>query len=314
MRPISRLIIAFVLAGLLCQLSYMIFIKEVKKYQVHNTERLTELLTRTTDFDMLFIGSSRTHFSINPMMIDNVCHTQSYNAGVEGGNLYEFEMMLRAYLENHPAPKWLVLTIDLHSFAEAPKMFNYPVYYPYLQNKTIKRYLEQNDHLSFLKQAVPFLRIMDYDDDTKGSFIKGLSGKSDIPDNDFQYKGYLSNTSNVIGADELLPARSTMKITGERKTCLDSVVNICKRDNIRLIFTYAPEYAKRYQQVVSNAGEILNYINDYAVKHGIPYLKDDGLDICTDPSMFANVGHLNKEGAKRYSVILGKELNGIINK
>jgi len=314
MRPLKRLIFAFVIAGILCQLSFTLFIKEIKKYQQHNTERLTELLTRNTAYDVLFLGSSRTHFDINPAVIDSVCNTRSYNAGVEGGGVYEFEMMLRAYLENHPAPKWLVLDLDLHSFNAGQKMFNYPVYFPYLQNKVIKRYLSENGHLTPLKKAAPFLRIMDYDDDAKGNFVKGMFGKSEIPPGDFQYKGYISNTSVTVDPNETLPARSAYKISDEGKANLDSIVNICRKYNCGIIFMYAPEYKKRLQEIVSNADQILNYMQGYAGGNNIPFLRDDNLDICADPMLFANFGHLNKQGAQTYSVILGAELNAIIHK
>jgi len=191
MKPVKRLLIASVLTVAICQLSFVVFTKEVEKYEVHNTERLRELLLNHTYYDLIFLGSSRTHFGVNPRIIDSICGLRSYNAGVEGGNLYEFEMMLRSYLENHPSPRYVVLNFDLHSFGVASKLFNYPVYFPYTSNKVIYAYLSDKGYMNTTKQVFPFLKLADYDDDTKGDFLKMFSGKTEIAPGDFQYKGYV---------------------------------------------------------------------------------------------------------------------------
>ena len=72
--------------------------KGLRIYSNHSTERLTEILADTTNFQMIFIGSSRTHTSINPRIIDSILDINSYNAGVEGGNLFEFNMIFNAYV------------------------------------------------------------------------------------------------------------------------------------------------------------------------------------------------------------------------
>lgn len=312
MKPINRLLLSLILAVIFCQLSFIVFTKELRKYQVHNTERLTEILEHNTNFDVLFIGSSRTHFSINPKVIDSICKINSYNAGIEGGNLYEFEMILLAYLENHPSPKYLVLTLDLNAFTPGIKMFNYPVYFPYTDNKVILKYLLDNGHFTISKKLIPFLKITDYDDDNKGYFLKGLSGASEIPNGDFQYKGFISNTSNCIRPGEPVPQKSSYEVSIEKKQCLDRIISICKLLNIKLIFTYAPEYKKMYQEQVKNSTEILAIINDYAIKNNFSFFREDQLDICSNPALFANIAHLNKDGAQQYSAILAGELNEIL--
>src|SRR5438445_6202232 len=148
MQPIKRLLIALLLTVAICQLSFVVFTKQVQKYEVHNTERLSELLLNHTYYDLIFLGSSRTHFGVNPKIIDSICGLRSYNAGVEGGNLYEFEMMLKSYLENHPSPRYVVLNFDLHSFADTSRIFNYPVYFPYTSNKVIDTYMSDNGYLN----------------------------------------------------------------------------------------------------------------------------------------------------------------------
>ena len=121
--PIKRILVSCILAYIICLLSFLIIKKEIDRYKKHTTSRLTEIFCNKTNYDVLFLGSSRTHLIINPAIIDSICKVNSYNAGMEGANLYEFDMVLKAYLENHPSPQWLVLTIDLHSFTTLRKRF-----------------------------------------------------------------------------------------------------------------------------------------------------------------------------------------------
>ena len=313
MKPIKRILIAVILAGLFCQLFFLVFSKEINKYQVHNTERLTELLLQHTYYDMIFVGSSRTHYSVNPQIIDSICSLKSYNAGLDGGNLYEFEMILKAYLANHPSPKYLVLTIDLHSFSQASKMFNYPVYFPYTSNKIINTYLTENHHLNIYKKVFPFLKIIDFDDNTKDHFVEGIFGKTELGSDGFQFKGYLSNTSNCIDVKAVVSPQQNLIITNDRKQCLERIISLCHQLNIKLIFTYAPEYNREDQQIVKNSNEIFSLIDSFAKKNNIQFLRDDHLAICSNHLLFVDILHLNKEGARQYSIILAKELLGIIN-
>ena len=152
----------------------------------------------------------------------------------------------------------------------------------------------------------------DYDDDTKGYFIKGLSGDSEINKGDFQYKGYASNTDNHITSEEPVSVPSIMPMTDIASKYLEDILQTCKSKNIKLIFTYAPEYRHKIQADISNSKGILTMIDSVAKKNNITFLRDDSLSICNNPMLFANAGHLNKEGATQYSAILAKQIIIII--
>src|SRR5437868_1512175 len=86
--------------------------KGQKKYHVHKYKRVHEIFQGTENYEVLFIGSSRTHTTIYPKIVDSITEARSYNAGVEGGNLYEFELSLKGFLYGHQSPKLVVLTLD----------------------------------------------------------------------------------------------------------------------------------------------------------------------------------------------------------
>jgi hypothetical protein len=315
MSPIKRILLSCILAAIICQSSFVIVKKEIDKYQNHSSGRLAELLYNNTAYNVLFIGSSRTHLTVNPKIIDSICKVNSYNAGIEGANLFEFRMMLHAYLQNHPPPKWLILTLDLHSFAFNPKFFNYAQYFSFTNNSVIKKYLNDNGYCTLRLKLFPFLEMTDYDDNTKGFFIKGLLGGSEINEGDFQYKGYVSNTQNYITSEDSTSTTTIpLPVSDTAKEYLSDILQTCKDNNIKLIFTYAPEYKHKYQQHHSNSSKILSMIDSVAVKNNIPFFRDDNLSICSDPKLFANIGHLNRVGADKYSCILAKEIKEVMIK
>jgi len=289
----------------------MALTKGLEKYNNHKTERLSELFLNNSKYDVLFLGSSRTHTSIYPKIIDSICKVNSYNAGAEGANLFEFRLTLEAYLEHHPPPSYVVLTIDLNSFDVKRKFFNSPQYYPFVKNKKIKEALIDNGYHADIVKALPFFNITAYDDYSKGNALKGFVGKYEIPDGDLQYKGYLSNSDREL--DSIRVENTIAQISGDGVASLQRIIEICKKNHTRLVFTYAPEYKFNLQSHTDDAGNVLHYIGDVAKRNNITYYRDDSLQLCSDQKLFANEGHLNRKGSFEYSTILAGKIKRLMN-
>jgi hypothetical protein len=303
-----------VLAGILDWMLATPIDKVLYKYRRHDARRLSEIYEANTAYDILFIGSSRTHRSIYPRIIDSICGINSYNAGTESGAIHDFKLTLEGYLVHHPAPRVVVLTLDLSSFMKPYGVHFYPQYYPYLDNEVVSATLTKYGYGAQMVRYFPFLMITDFDDFSKESAIQMLRGRdtSDIPAGDFEYKGFISNTENYIKKAELEPVKKYMAITPESVASLNDIVSECRKRNIKLIFTYAPEYDFNLQKRRTNTDSVFALITATAARNGIPYLRDDSLPLCHNPALFANNGHLNKPGAMIYSAVLADELNRVM--
>lgn len=309
MKPLYRIFFVLTACCLLCQGSYMILNEGLLKYNVHKTDRLNELLLGQTKHDILFIGSSRVHTGINPRIVDSITGMESYNAGVEGGRINEFKMTLDAYLETHEPPKVLVLSADLFGFDLRRPFFNHTQYFSYLSNPVVRDNLDKFGHNTFLIRYIPFIRLTDYDDYTRSNALKGLAGKTEIADGEFQYKGYMSNTMNVIDTGSLrLPDKINAIISEGSLDYLKAIVDTCSKRSIKLVWIYTPEYKHLIQQQTPNAGKVLSLIEGKSKEYGIPFLRHDYLALCNNSNLFANPGHLNTLGATLYSSILAQEL------
>jgi hypothetical protein len=280
------------------------------RYYVHKYSKTQELFVNKKSYDVLFIGSSRTHGTIDPGIIDSVTgNLDTYNAGMEGATVPEFKLVLDAYLQKHSSPRLVILTLDRNSFDTRRKMFFPFQYFWVMQNPVIRENIRSNKDFRFsFVRLGPLLRQIYYDDYTKVLAIRGLMGKTELTDGGFsERKGY---SNNVYHCADTLKKYTVQKLAIDKNATdmLRAIIDTCRSRNIGLVFSYAPEYDFRLQSSMSNFNEFIQTVNEIAKENGIPFFREDLLSMCQDPCLFANYGHVNIYGAAVYSTILGKRI------
>lgn len=135
----------------------------------------TDTLTRgKTNYDILFLGNSRTHFGINPYYIDSITKSKSFNFGIGGADLNTIELVAATYLENHSAPKIVVIGIDegMHTTKNKLKILYQFLYYP--QSDSIHKYMQLAGFPMNTMHYIPFLKYAYFDEYNRTSiFING---------------------------------------------------------------------------------------------------------------------------------------------
>ena len=264
MTQILRVIAVLILSCIICQIISIPVKKGFLTYNKHEISKNREVFENNTAYDVLFIGSSRAHKMIYPKIIDSICNVSSYNAGSDGGKMVEFKMSLEGYLKHHPAPKSVVFTIDLFSFLKREGVFNYPVYYPFIDNEFVYKTLADNGHHVALFKMMPFMLMTELDDYSKENIFRLLAGKGDkiIPDEDLEYKGYMANTDACLNNFNLKKDKERMYISDEAASMLRESIDICRKHNAQIIFTYAPAYDSYDQKNRTNTDSVFKFIND----------------------------------------------------
>ena len=205
-----------------------------------------------------------------------------------------------------------MLTIDLHSFdlKSGTPLANYTDYFNYISNPVIADELIKDGYLNKWNKIIPFLRFTDNDDYTRGNFLKGIFNyrKKEISNGEFQYKGYLSNSTIGMVSDTIANRLATFFLSNIGIEKLYDIINICKNNNIKLFFNYAPEYKHCIQNQIKNTPEVFALITTIANKNQIPFLKHDTLAMCSDMKYFSNIRHLTTQGANIYSEILANQI------
>ena len=316
MRPIIRIVIITVTSFVLVSILAIPLNNNILRYQHSYYKRFDPVFEAGPAYDVLFVGSSRTFRGINPYIIDSICHVNSFNAGKDAGHIPDFEMTIKGYLVNHPAPKLIVLTYDFTSFSTPNEIFNYPLYYPLIENPVIEQTFKKYGYSTFMIKIFPFLRVTLLDDFTKINGIKMLINHryEGMDTNEYIYKGYLANSNLHMDKSNIEKTQKRVYVGAESVSELQEIINMCKAKGIKLIVLYQPEYRFNVEKSFSNSDSVINMITEMVNKDSVPYLRHDTLEMCTDSMLFHDRSHLNINGAKVYSAILAKELKPYLSK
>jgi hypothetical protein len=313
-KALGRIAGIFLIGFGLAVVMYQLVSGGLIRYSVHRYPRLKEIFVSNTAFDVIYIGSSRTHTTIYPRIVDSITGLSSYNAGMEGGALTEFKMAFDGYLLHHPSPEMIVLSIDPSSFDISRQIFDPTQYFPFIRkNKFIEKNLTRVDKKTILLKYMPFLGFIYMDDYIKNNAIKGWAGQTELEPGQFDNKGFLSNGTKCIDTiKNITYTVKTIRFDMKAIVMLNTIIDTCKKRNIRLMLTYAPEYRHRNQEFFDNFGDFADSLNKIAVNNSLSFYRDDSLPLCNDPCLFANYGHTNIAGAIAYSKILGQRIKSLL--
>jgi hypothetical protein len=311
MKLLKYILIVFVVSGTLLYSLYYFYRKGYDKYYSVQQSNLKEIFCSTTNYDILFIGSSRTLVQINPRLIDSITHLKSYNAGIDGSNLLEMEMVFKGYLEHHTPPK--IVFVDLPTAAfdiERRPIFNLNMYLPFLSDSVVYNTLRPYEHV-FLLRHLPFTQLTEADDYLKSDAFYGWIGKKEQLKGSF-YKGYLENGNDTIA----IPFKSAYdtsfyRIRESGINYLNEMISLCKSHGINMVITYAPEYYLIKRNLNPQFFETINKISS---QNNIQFWNYRDQKICKDNRLFANPGHLNKKGADIYTILLANDINTRLGK
>ncbi|MEO8764819.1 MAG: hypothetical protein ABI416_11050 [Ginsengibacter sp.] len=294
-----RTLLVLVIAGVVLSLLNKVYVNGHTRYYKHEMERINVLLNKEAYYDVLYIGSSRTHMHYNPRVIDSITHLSSYNLGVEGGNLLEINLWFQVYLQIHQAPKMVVLDLPVFAFdIEKRPFFNPTIYFPYLENDIIYNTLARYKKIQLFKY-LPLLELMEIDDYNKFNALRGILGKKEEISYGFTYNGYADNGIRGLTPATGLPQDTiTYAVAEAGKKILDAIIDSCSRRHIKLIIAYSPEY---YNTDYKKRIDFFQYVTEVSKKNLIPFFDYRNLSICKDSTLFANQSHLNKFGARIYS-------------
>jgi hypothetical protein len=279
------------------------------KYYSFDKEHFDEIIDGKSYSEILFIGSSRAMHNINPRIVDSLTGLHSYNAGIDGANLLEINLVLECYLKSHPAPKIILADIAINSFAiKKLPFFNPNHYYQFLNKPLVFEALRPYERV-YLFKYLPFLQLTQSNDLLKQNAILGYAGRTD-PLTSISYKGFVD-----YGTDTLhLPLKKTYFMNYEIEQrgidILKEMINICKQNDIKLIFTYAPEY---HPEEDTYNPDFFPTIKNISKAADIPFLDFRNNKVFENHKLFINEHHLNHYGVEIFSTMIAEEVKDALN-
>ena len=134
---------------------------------------------------------------------------------------------------------------------------------------------------------------------------EGLSGffplKGDFYGKRFtDYKAYVSKGPENISID-------SSKIIN-----LYEIINICRKNNIKLTLVFSPIYYGFFNNIV-NRDYIINTFKKAGIENNVLFLDYSQNELCNYEKNFFDLDHLNSNGADEFSKLLVKDLSNEFN-
>jgi hypothetical protein len=266
----------------------------------------------------LIVGSSHAQFAISTEVIDKKLKSSSINLAYGGGANTGIQLTILKKLisEKNVTPNLIIYGIDIFSLTEEPYYSDKFIKYLFKESNDITDLLKSNMFFSYFKlygrfipryinqiktgnYAIPYFN-SDASLDLK---MFNTYEKYEISEGGW-VKGYGLLNKLYIGHPE-----ATFNLNQKAQYELDAYVDLCKINNITLVFIQIPEHdvclkwKKKYD-------DFDLWMNQFVSKHNLTYWdfnNSQSFPTTTD-SLFFDSDHLNKTGAELFTLKLADKL------
>lgn len=241
--------------------------------------------TKNKKYDVIFMGTSRANNHFVTKVFEDKGY-KSFNYGMSGSHMFETSLLLKLMIANKYKIKNLILEADLSICNEKRDEGTTARFMPYIhRNEIIKNhYKTESDFYSIY--YLPFYRYIKFDNKIGFREVYDVALKKQT--NTLYNKGYYPLISDKKG--KMTNDISSLKAI--RNKYFEEIKQICKQNKIELIVVMTPmcENTKGldyFDEVHQLYPEIYNFEN-----------------VISDDKYFSSCGHLNNEGAQKFTKIL----------
>jgi hypothetical protein len=254
--------------------------------------------------DLAIYGSSRAWVHFNPEILKNRTGLNTYNFGVDGQNFDIQYLRHQEYFENNLKPKLIVFSLDVFTFEKKNKLYNSDQFLPYMfQNSRYFNTLIETENFNLYDFILPSVRYFG-----KYEILYKVSESNAYPK--FRQKGFRGNKSSWVENQHRAlenDSKYTVKIDGNLISKFIKSIKELKKQGIKLIFVYTPEYVKG-QDFVQNREKIFDIYRSLSEEEKIPFWDYSMDSISFEKQLFYNSEHLNDFGATIFSKKFSKDL------
>jgi len=259
------------------------------------------VLDGKVDSDVVIYGSSRSWLHVNPMTIGDSLGLSTYNLGINGHNFWLQHLRHRLLLEKNPKPKMIIQTLDISTLTRRKDLHNPDQFLPYmLWNHQMRDAVLKYEGYKYFDFELPLIRYYGKLEALKNVLRNKMKT---IPNPPVRIKGYQAKDLKWNGDLEKAKAKfkSFTTVLDEPSVKLfDKYLADCKKQHIKMVFVYTPEYIEG-QQMISNRAEIMAVFERFSKKYDIPYYDYSDDPISYQRDYFYNSMHLNLKGAEFFS-------------
>ena len=267
-----------------------------------------DIINSEINADLLFLGSSRTTHSYNPIVFDTILNTNSYNLGMYA-KLIDMDIhCFQLYRETNNCPKIIVWDIFHNSFDYSGQFKDYQ-YVPYLFKNQIWDFLHNEYHdFHYSDKYIPLYKYW-----KNRSIIQLLLTKETSNSN--YYKGFIIDSSTWWSSDHLNNIEDnsiSCNYNQDLVELFESTIEEMQSEGSKIVLVYSPFHIDG-QCKIKNLDRFVLFVDSIAAKHNCLFLNYLHDSICNNISFFHNTEHLNGIGADVFSEKLAHDLDSIFN-
>lgn len=289
----------------------------LKRMNAHSGTQtsIAELLSDTLNADIVVMGNSRALCSYNSEVLEQVTGKKVWNIGVSGQPFGISYMRYQLYTRHNKKPQLIIINIGNNELDMISNGFGREEYYPYFSDSIIQSYFYLYD-FTWKHKYIPMYK---YFGDYKliGYGVMSCIGLFPFPAQK-HYHGFFN--ANHAFEGEKLHQKITIDDTISVKHSEDAIrllkqfIKTSQRENIHLIFCYAPQYQELYQHLMLDS--CMSEYEQMSEKYGIPIVDHSSVSWADDSTYFYNANHVNLRGSELFSVSLAHDLDslGIISR
>ena len=262
-----------------------------------------------TKAELAVFGSSRAFIQINPKILEEETKLNSYNFGLNGSKFKMQFYRFNIYLKHNSKPKIVVWNLDTFSFSHIEEVFQPNQYVPFmLWNRDLYKALDEYKSTNVWDFILPLYRYRDqvYWKDQISRSKKEKLGKDGL----FRKEGFMSYDRKWdVNWAKMKKKNSDFDFNDY--PLLEELIKRCEKENIKLVFTIAPEFYKG-QDYMLNRDEVINRYKTTLQKYNLPLLDYSEDTISYQQKYFYNTTHMNNKGADVFTKELSQDLQEYI--
>ena len=278
---------------------------DLRMYQAWN-----DIFKSKINGDAIILGSSRAWCQYSPEILDSITGLNFYNLGIDGHKI-DFQLIrYNTYRRFCPKPKYIIHNVEFSTLGLTIDGYEREQFFPYICDDSLINAVAKIKKITQLERKIPLVRYFGYrhvfEDGIKyffggenlyeGGMVKGYRG------NDYEWDGFSLEQIERINYDN---NQSAIKM-------FDEYLSNAKAEGIEIILVFAPLYIDAFN-LLSDYNSLLDLYHSIADNYNFRVLDYTCIDLSLSKSNFYNATHLNKQGAEKFSLILGNDLKRLIS-
>jgi hypothetical protein len=272
--------------------------------------------------EVLVLGSSRAYVHFDPAIIARATGKSCYNIARDGTKP-EFQLaFLQMYLRHNRPPEYLLLALDLTSLEKVSGLPDPGLYLAFLDQSEIAAEMRQQGRRWLLYTRFPFVPLAQdqghvnfYHRVRERATIEAMRGLLGRPRPEFLQAGFMPHDLEWRPDFEQFkqqhPNGVRMSIDSHAIASVRSILELCRRLQIKLVMVYPPE-EQESQTFCLNRAEVFRVFEQFAREFQMPFWDYSNHPLCHQREFFYNSQHLNARGAAIFSEDFAKRLGDSI--